>query len=661
MSFDKLFITVDEVITSKKEAKVMAKSLNKEIEKKFEDQIQDEKYFLLNYIWSCPPSVKKSILESYDNWDFEVINNHNDYYLFDQKDLQALSCFAKDLTLFEEPTYRSGYKSIKDYIKNLRLIGKPSTDGFAMSAYLDGDKPIVIKAPRELDKYTNSSVNHELVVGKILNNLRSIIPNFAFMIGSFKCGPPIIRPPTEKKSKNNGELISWCRGGEEVKYIIYENVTNSVTIMNYCTKCSAEDYMAMLIQTMYALNVAYKEHGFTHYDLHGNNVLFRKVKGYEQFYIPYGGDFVFAEGIVTIIDYGRAFIRDPETNKSYGMLMSNGPKGNIHLFKSSYYMDQSHPLIDCYKFTNYTLHVLMKYNKDVYNKVKSILYYFYDEKEDIDEILDSKDLFAIPAYGPPSFVKKIKRFRYEYFIKYCREFCISNDIPDPVISGKKYEEELDDYVIFPGSNGKLRTIENSKEEIDKFTKIEDYFDYIESISKYSEYMKVNNEKFGGDSKTMNHNRLNYAMLDEIKKRDLTKLFKEEENKLNKEMLNISKIDYKKLNISDMKFLKNDIKLSNYLDYIQEIVKHLEILDDIERKIEMLSYICMEVFDNTCVNLEFLIEEFKKIDERKLIYNFVYQDIIIFRDYLYNKEYYDDYDNKFEEIMNSLFSIVPIDN
>ena len=128
---------------------------------------------------------------------------------------------------------------------------------------------------------------------------------------------------------------------------------------------------------MYALNTAYREFGFTHYDLHGENILFRKIDNYDEFYIPYGGDFIFAEGIVTIIDYGRSYIKIPETNESIGYKPSDGYKSNVQSAKYGTYIDQSHPLGDCYRFVSSTLHYMKPRNKDVYEKVKGLLYYFF--------------------------------------------------------------------------------------------------------------------------------------------------------------------------------------------------------------------------------------------------------------------------------------------
>ena len=62
-------------------------------------------------------------------------------------------------------------------IKNTRLVGPPSVNGFAMSSDLmDKHKDtILIKAPREASEYSMAAANHELVVGKVMNKLRAYI------------------------------------------------------------------------------------------------------------------------------------------------------------------------------------------------------------------------------------------------------------------------------------------------------------------------------------------------------------------------------------------------------------------------------------------------------------------------------------------------------
>lgn len=658
MGADRLNFTSQEVLTSRKEEKELAKTLTRDIEQKFFKQISAEDDFLSNYKWSCPPSVKEDILLNFKDHEFEVLKeNENDIFL-GEKDLKALACVAKDITFFEEPGYRNGSRMIKEFFRDVRLIGIPSADGYAMSAYFKG-MPVVLKAPRVIEEYTDASVKHELVVGKILNSLRPYIHNFSFTLSSFMCGPPVILPPVERRSKSSGDIIGMCMGGEQVRYIMQEKITNVVSFNDYCKNCSVEQYIAAIIQVMFALNVAFRETGFTHCDLHGENALFRKIEK-EEFYLPFGGDFLFAEGIVSIIDYGRAYIKDPRNGESYGYKAQNGPRGNVRMIKSGMYIDHSHPVGDCYRILNSSLYYMKQVNKSVYNTVKGLLNYFYDEEQDLDEIVDNRDLGHIPSHGSPSYLKKVKKFRYEYFIMYCREFCANNDIPDPVVSGKDFDDELDDFVVLPGSNGSIITLSSSKDHLDSMDRIEDYFDYIETLSKYNKYIEDNNSNFGGDIKTSNHRRISGKMIDELTKRDLAPLFLEEQNKLLEKIRSVEMIDYKKINSSDMKYLKNRENLRKYMDMIEITVMYLELMDEIESKIEMLTYMCTKVFESTCVDLQNIVEEFKKIDERKIFYNFIYQDILVFSNYLDNRRELDVYDEKFEQIVDSLYAVIPAD-
>ena len=68
------------------------------------------------------------------------------------------------------------------------------------------------------------------------------------------------------------------------------------------------------------LMTAYNENGFTHNDLHLENILVRSVPGFEEFYIPYEGDYVYGSKIATFIDYGlsHVYITDESGSSNVG-------------------------------------------------------------------------------------------------------------------------------------------------------------------------------------------------------------------------------------------------------------------------------------------------------------------------------------------------------
>ena len=84
-----------------------------------------------------------------------------------------------------------------------------------------------------------------------------------------------------------------------------------------------------------------------------------------------------------------------------------------------------------------------------------------------------------------------------------------------------------------------------KNKLDKFTRIEDYFDYIENLSRYGNYLYNNKDKFGGNNKISNHIRINEDMYNEIKSRDLTNVFVKEKDSIIEDLSSIETVYYKK--------------------------------------------------------------------------------------------------------------------
>lgn len=681
-----LNISLEEIIRSKHEDDITSRAFYKEIERIYFDQVNKEKDFLSHHKWQCPPLVDETALsKSLENdlkyIDFESKNRDPDFknertsVFLDSKSLEQLACVAQDISLFDGPNFRTGYSFVKKIISDVRLIGSPSVSGYAMTAnlYNKYHDMIILKAPRRNEKYTNSAVDHELVVGKVLNSLRSIIPNFAFVLGTFECGAPIVRPIKDQRGKDSGKVLDWCRGGSQVKYLIYENITDSIPLYDYCKDCTLQEYIDIIVQINYALMIAYDEHGFTHYDLHGDNILVRTIKESEEgFYIPYQGDLVYGNKLATIIDYGNAHVYLPGKNKvSVGYKSDVGPKGNI---TSEIYQDRPNPITDSYFILNATLRFMKSNNKNVYKIAKNLLYFFHPKDEDLDTIITTKGVSRLPYFGTPNYIEKTKKFRHRSFIKYIREFCISNDLTDPVVSGNDYDEELDDAIIFPGVNFTSTQILRSKDSKDEILRkrilnIDELFDLLEPIVIYNQYLNNNSKNFG-ESKLKGHYSLVSKVFNKIKNQQnyITSLVNDEIKYLSDKVNDIQHIIYKKIPKDEVYIMRSSTALKDYLDSIETTIKYFEKIESIEKKIEMIHYLKTNILhetlardgDDTIFGLDSLEKEFRRIDDRKVIFEFIYSDIESLYEYLDKKEKMDSIDKKLSSVLESLYSLYPED-
>ncbi len=252
-----------------------------------------------------------------------------------------------DAIVYTQPVQKGSVTSLqrtRQWIRNLRQIGTESVYGYALAADLEGEVPeesssfpmYVLKAPRSEE--ADEELTHELFIGLFgTNPLRSFVPNFAYVYGGFQCAGPIIDPKTR-------QVATWCtrRGLGSVNYVIYENIAPSVSFHEYVQKCSPSQFWVQYLQILYALRQAQSVNGFTHYDLHSNNVLIRQIDTDEEFSIPYntenGREYLKTDRIATIIDYGNSYIvYEAQNYGSYG--------------KESFFVSprRSYPFHDAYK------------------------------------------------------------------------------------------------------------------------------------------------------------------------------------------------------------------------------------------------------------------------------------------------------------------------
>ena len=114
---------------------------------------------------------------------------------FHEASFMAVLFCIFDVILFSPVPSSSGIRETNDKITNIfqdiRRIGAESVEGFAlMSSFKQFDDMFVIKVPRNPE---NDRLFHEYFIGiSCTNELRNIIPNYAYILGAFKCMPPTI-------------------------------------------------------------------------------------------------------------------------------------------------------------------------------------------------------------------------------------------------------------------------------------------------------------------------------------------------------------------------------------------------------------------------------------------------------------------------------------
>lgn len=234
------------------------------------------------------------------------------------------------------PTQR---ERIRNWFPEVKQIGAESVEGYALKTSFSSQSNLfVMKAPRDP---RNDELVHEALIGfYALNKLRHVLPNYMYVYGYTRCSPPALV---------NKEPITWCSSSNPaVSYLITENIRDAVPIGEFINSpnVTAIDVMAVLLQVFNALNRAYKQYGYTHYDLHHGNIMVRKFSKIVA--IPYFGIQETVQGYIAsayvpyIIDYGYSRITVGGVGFGKIGLESYGIEG-----------DSGFPMFDIYKIIGF--------------------------------------------------------------------------------------------------------------------------------------------------------------------------------------------------------------------------------------------------------------------------------------------------------------------
>jgi hypothetical protein len=269
-----------------------------------------------------------------------------DTEFYDANTLGVIFCLFDTITHIPSDD-KHAYTEVVEYLKalftSLRRIGAESRNGNALLVSIKSTEGVLIaKSPKSK---LNDELFHEYFVGVMaLNKLRRVTPNFAYILGAFKCLPPEI---AEDK-----RVTSWCEAqginkNNLVNYVLYEKIPGQ-SVEDLIPTCTAEEFFSWFVQIAISLHLA-RNSFFTHYDLHTGNVMARKWKDDDSISIPYEVQpnltwYVKAGTVAQIIDYGMSHI--VVNGKHFGK------RGIEH---AGVHQNLYRPMFDLYKFLGFGL------------------------------------------------------------------------------------------------------------------------------------------------------------------------------------------------------------------------------------------------------------------------------------------------------------------
>ena len=321
--------------------------------------------------------------------------------------MEIMKCFINSIISSNGGISKS--TRINKFFTQLKKIGEESGYGIALTSSLVNIPDfLIIKSPKS--KWDAESLIHECFIGLFGTNLlRKKIPNFAYIYGMMSCTAPIL---------DNSSVINWCKdsNSNNVSYVIYEKINNSISFGEYIDNYfnSIGDFMNIFLQILFSLKIAYEDIGFTHHDLHENNILLREYSISEIFYIKYNNKYLkCSKYIATIIDYGRSNIKYEKLNFGYIDV-----KGKI--FSTNY----SDIFIDVYNFTMSTF----LSSEKVFQALTPIIQYFHN-------IEKREDLYD---RDPPT----ILDFNIDNFISYCIQIMEDFNIESPIKNSLLFTDNI---------------------------------------------------------------------------------------------------------------------------------------------------------------------------------------------------------------------------
>lgn len=247
--------------------------------------------------------------------------------------------------------------NISNWLHEPTKIDIESSQGNIYTSSLSGVN-IILKTSKKFYKYEDMLREYFIGICAI-NNLRQVIPTFVYTLGAFIYNKEE-QEQNSISSKNN-------------LYILYENVQGkNLSISLTKGYITFETWLISFVQILLSLELSQKEIQFTHYDLHGNNIILSpNSEGIDQksytIQLVYEVYTVNKPPIIpVIIDFGHSSCKiDEKTIGSYVF-----SKHGMHN-----YMIQGH---DMYKLLVYSISYASN-NIELQDKIKQILlFYGYD-------------------------------------------------------------------------------------------------------------------------------------------------------------------------------------------------------------------------------------------------------------------------------------------
>ncbi len=282
------------------------------------------------------------------------------YDFYNANVMKAAQCINRAYFSSEAYPYE---EKIRKWFTSMKQIGSPSAYGTAMQADIADRQAIyIIKAPKDIQV----DLLHEYIIGIYgLNKLRYYVPNFAYILGAFKCNAPYI----QKDKRISAVCLPDSKN--KVTYVVYERIYPGVELSKYILFCSEEDFLSIWLQLCYSLDLAQRDMRYNHNDLHTENVIVRSMPQEVSIHYRYRDTdiYVRTRSIATLIDYGLSRLDLNYKGRKYIIT-----DASMYSYKPFSFCS----LRDIFKLLSFCVYTLVGKNAPASGIIVKLYKFFYD-------------------------------------------------------------------------------------------------------------------------------------------------------------------------------------------------------------------------------------------------------------------------------------------
>ena len=257
------------------------------------------------------------------------------YYILKNKNIASLS---NEITTFKAISTDSAEGNVflggVQHIDKILIIKYNKIDIDSIKGF-NFPPNITLNISNDFMKISTVQAKHEFVVGDILNNLKSEIPNFLYTYGSTSC--------LSNNSPIRGQTYEMCKGTSPAIHNIIEFVEGK-PLEDMLPQLSYEEIGKIFLAMFCSLQIANERYGFCHYDFHHRNVMIREEKRPISLVYQVGGEEVIVNTkyVPVIIDYGFARIE-------YNGVLYSRADSTVVIDKFPNLFRENHPYVDFFK------------------------------------------------------------------------------------------------------------------------------------------------------------------------------------------------------------------------------------------------------------------------------------------------------------------------